>query len=136
MRLYIDKENVESLVKGRKDNLALYTDMSNYIKKGMMVQYNFSKEELLKSQYLQAWFATVSGDGVKSKPEFCPPKDVFPSIRPVKSNFLNNQDSDAYRSIYLLCMDNNISKSIQDKQCVLIGPDFINASPKLILVVR
>ena len=54
MRLYIDKENVESLVKGRKDNLALYTDMSNYIKKGMMVQYNFSKEELKKNQYLQA----------------------------------------------------------------------------------
>ena len=121
MRLYIDKENVESLVKGRKDNLALYTDMSNYIKKGMIVQYNFSKEELLKSQYLQAWFATVSGDGVKSKPEFCPPKDIFPSPRPVKSNFLSNQGSDAYRSIYLLCMDNNISKSIQDKQYVLIG---------------
>ena len=120
MHLYIDKENVESLVKGRKANLGLYTDIANYIKKGMMVQYNFSKEELLKNQYLQVWFRTISGDGVKSKPEFCPPKNVFPST-PVKLNFLSNQDSDAYRSIYLLCMDNNISKLIQDKQCVLIG---------------
>ena len=121
MRLYIDKENVESLVKGRKDNLAFFTDMANYIKKGMLVQYNFSKDELLKSQYLQAWFATVSGAGVKSKPEFCPPQEIFPSIRPVKSNFLSGQGADAYRSIYLLCMDENISRSIEEKQCVLIG---------------
>lgn len=95
--------------------------MVNYIRKGLTVQYNFSKEEFQKNQYLQAWFNTVSGDGVKSKPEFCPPKVVFPNIRPVKTNFLSNQGADAYRSVYLLCMDNNVSKSIQDKQCVLIG---------------
>ena len=123
MRLYIDKENIESLIKGRKENLTLYSEISRYVKKGIMVQYNFPREEMLKNQYLQVWFSTVKGDGVLSKSLFCPDEVVFPE-RPVKTNFFNtceDPQKDVYRSIYLLCIDEHISKNIQEKQCVLIG---------------
>lgn len=120
MHIYIDKENIESLVRGKKENLDLYSEMTRFIKKGMSVQYNFPKEEMLKNQYLQAWFSTVGGDGVSTKHDFCPPMNVFPD-RPVKSNFLCNCDSDAYRSIYLICIDVNVYNSIQEKQAILIG---------------
>lgn len=120
MRLYIDKENIESLIKGRKENLELYSELARYIKRGLLVQYNFSKDDMLKNQYLQAWFSTVGGDGVTSKPDFCPPQSVFP-MRPVKTNFLSSCGSDAYRSIYLLCTDENISKNLKEKQAILIG---------------
>lgn len=120
MRLYIDKENLESLVQGRKDHSSLYDEFARSVKKGLGVHYNFPKEEFLKNQYLQAWFTTVKGDGVKSTSEFCPPKSVFP-VRPIKSNFLNTCGPDEYRSLFFLCMDKNIATVIQNKQCVLIG---------------
>ena len=119
MRLYIDKENVESLVQGRKEHLALYDEFTRSVKKGLEVYYNFSKEEYLKNQYLQAWFATVKGDGVNSNSLFCPPNKVFPE-RPIKTNFLSTCDSDEYRSLYFLSMEKNIASIIQDKQCILI----------------
>lgn len=120
MNLYIDKENIESIITNRKDNLAKFSEFARYVKKGLMVHYNFPKEEMLRNQYLQAWFATVKGDGVSSVSEFCPPSNVFPD-RPVKTNFLSFCQSNAFRSIYFLSMDRNISKAIQDKQCILIS---------------
>lgn len=120
MHLYIDKENVESLVKGRKDHLALYDEFVRSVKKGLGVYYNFSKDEFLKNQYLQAWFSTVRGEGVSTNSSFCPPYNVFPE-RPIKTNFLSTCESDAYRSIYFLCMDDNTASVIKNKQCVLIG---------------
>lgn len=120
MHLYIDKENVESLVQGRKNHLTLYDEFVRSVKKGLVVYYNFSKDEFLKNPYLQAWFTSVKGDGVKTSSDFCPPNDVFPP-RPVKTNFLNSCGPDAYRSLYFLCMEEHISKTIQEKQCILIG---------------
>ena len=119
MRLYIDKENIESLVQGRKEHLALYEELARSVKKGLRVYYNFSKEEFLKNQYLQAWFSTVRGDGVKTDLDFCPPNNVFPE-RPIKTNFLSTCDTDEYRSLYFLNMEDNIAQTIQNKQCVLI----------------
>ena len=120
MHLYIDKENLESLVKGRNNNLDLYAEITRYVKKGLEVHYNFSKEEFLKNVYLQAWFQTVKSDGVTSSSTFCPPKEIFPE-HPVKSNFLNDSPFEAYRSLYLLNMEDSISQTIKNKQCILIG---------------
>lgn len=120
MRLYIDKENIESLVKGRKENFTLYSEIARYIKRGLLVQYNFPKDDMLKNPYLQAWFSTVGGDGVNSKPEFCPPQSIFP-CSDFKANFYTSCGSDAYRSIYLLCRDENVTRNIREKQAILIG---------------
>lgn len=122
MHLYIDKENIESLIKNKNNELCneLYNEITRYVKKGMTVHYNFPKEEMLNNLYLQAWFKTVKGDGVETTSSYCPPESVFPN-RPVKTNFLNSCKADAYRSIYLLCIDENVSKTIQEKQCILIG---------------
>lgn len=120
MRLYIDKENIESLVQGRKEHLTLYDEFVRSVKKGLGVYYNFSKEEFLKNPYLQAWFSSVRGDGVKTNSDFCPPNNVFPE-RPVKTNFLNSCNVDGYRSLYFLRMEDHIAKAIQNKQCILIG---------------
>ena len=123
MRLYIDKENLESLVQGRKKHLALYDELIRAVKKGLGVYYNFnfSEEAFLKNQYLQAWFNAVKGDGVKTESEaFCPPHNVFPE-RPIKTNFLSTCNPDEYRSLYFLCMEDNIAKAIQNTHCILIG---------------
>ena len=120
MRLYIDKENIESIITNRKDNLDKFSELARYVKKGLIVHYNFPKEEMLENQYLQAWFKTVKGEGVSSVSEFCPPSNVFP-VRPVKTNFLSSCQPNALRSIYFLNMKQNISKVIQDKQCILIS---------------
>lgn len=120
MRLFVDKENIESLVKGRKDNFTLFSEIARYIKRGLLVQYNFSKDDMLKNPYLQAWFSTIGGDGVSSKPDFCPPKSIFPSSD-FKTNFYTSCGSEAYRSIYLLCRDENVTRNIREKQAILIG---------------
>ena len=88
MRVYIDKENIESLVKGRKNHPNLFDEFVRYIKKGLPVHYNFSKDVFNENQYIRAWLSNIMGDGVSTKSDYCPPENVFPS-RPVKTNFLS-----------------------------------------------
>ena len=116
MRLYIDKDNIQSLVKGASKNLDLYRTLVRYVKNGLNVHYNFDLKDVTGS--VNAWFLAVYGDGVKTDYVFSPPENLFPK-RPFQT--LEDFDSNAYRSIYLLNINNEDAKRIQDKQSILLG---------------
>lgn len=116
MKLYIDKENLISLIKS-KDNY-LFEDCQLLIRKELDVQYNFEKSEIEKNEYLLAWFQRF-GDGIKGEQIFSSPERVYPA-RPVKSNFYINGEGETFNSIYLID-DEHICEVIAEKSCVLIG---------------
>ena len=70
MVLYIDKENLISLV--RSEDKACFVEYSNLIRKNLDIQYNFSKEEIRGDEFLTFWFSQL-GSGVGGVQEFCPP---------------------------------------------------------------
>lgn len=121
MKLYIDKENIKSLVQNRNMHEDDFTAFINLVKKDLDVQYNFeNSDEIRKNQFLSLWFMSVLGQGVKSSYSFCPPSTVFPD-RPIKSNFHTLKGKYALCSVYLLDDDSHIIKIIQNKNSVLIG---------------
>ncbi len=122
MKLYIDKENIKSILLGREEHLDLFLEIVTYIKKGLDVHYNFSKEEILKDKYIEAWFRTVKGFGVNTSSVYCPTESVFPQ-HPISKHFISqiSKNEDGIRSIYLIHGDKNIINSIEKKNVVLIG---------------
>ena len=117
MRLYIDKENLISLIESRDNEC--FEDCARVIRKDLDVQYNFSKQEILSNEYLMSWFSQF-GQGIKGKQSFVPENSAYVvPPRPLKSNFYT-RDSNALTSIYLL-NDAHICDVVQQKSCVLIG---------------
>ena len=118
MRLYIDKENITSLMKGRSENTFLYNELLRYIKNGIEVQYNFEKKDE-GDVFINTWISAAYSDGVKNKPIYCPPEDVFPT-RPFTS--LKRFTGDDLCSIYLLNFEKeDQARNIQKKQSILVG---------------
>ena len=117
MKLYIDKENLISLMKSR--NQSEFFDCSNLIRKNFDVQYNFNKNELKSDALLMAWFSSY-GDGVKGEQNFAERDEDKLPPRPLKSNFYNSGNTSWLTSVYLL--DNtHICGVIKEKSCILIG---------------
>jgi hypothetical protein len=115
MNLYIDRENIISIIKNR--NHALYSDCLKTMQKHLNVYFNFNKEELFKDANLMAWFKYfTSGIGAKNKLIFN--QDVFPE-RPLKSNAYITFDKEQLSSIYLI-NDERI-QILKDKGAVLVG---------------
>lgn len=130
MKLYIDKENLISLIKS-KDNY-LFEDCQLLIRRELDVQYNFEKSEIWKNEYLLAWFQRF-GDGIKGEHIFSSPERVYPA-RPVKSNFYISGGGESFNSIYLID-DEHICEVIAEKSCVLIGKigDEVNVLERLMI---
>ena len=61
MVLYIDKENLISLV--RSEDKAAFAEYAALVKKNLDIQYNFPKEEIRGNEYLTFWFSQF-GSGV------------------------------------------------------------------------
>ncbi len=115
MDLYIDKENVLSLIKNQDNNL--YSDSLKTMQKQLNVNFNFTKETIASDVNLMAWFKFfTSGMGENNKQSFTPEK--FP-VRPLKSNTSNTFDTKQLSSIYLLD-DPDITKLI-NAGSILIG---------------
>ena len=109
MVLYIDKENLISLV--RSEDKACFVEYSNLIRKNLDIQYNFSKEEIRGDEFLTFWFSQL-GSGVGGVQEFCPPRNIVPK-RPMKSNFIKDLDASGRSALFFL---NDI-----DKCCVMVS---------------
>lgn len=118
MRLYIDKENLISLISSKAQDS--FEDCARAVRRELDVQYNFSKEEIKSNDALQFWFNRF-GQGVKGTQDFVPEKkpEVFPP-RPLKTNFYNDKNPETLKAIYLL-NDNHICDLVKQKSCVLIG---------------
>ena len=117
MKLYIDKENLQSLVRSKNDDA--FDDCVRMLKQQMDVQYNFPKEDILNDEYIAFWFNKL-GDGVKTNHDYCPPKNIVPSRADLKTNFYKDYDKKGLSSVYLL-NNNHICDSVSDKSCILIG---------------
>lgn len=116
MVLYIDKENLLSLVESR--NHPNFESCEKLVRNNMDIHCNFSKEEVVENDLLQFWFS-LYGQGVGGKVMFCPSEEITPA-RPLKTNFYNSYTKDQLSSIYLL-NENDKCDLISLKSCVLIG---------------
>ena len=115
MDLYIDKENVLSLIKNQDNKL--YSDSLKTMQKQLNVNFNFTKETIASDEYLMAWFKFFTSNiGENNKQSFS--ADKFP-VRPLKSNTSNTFDTKQLSSIYLID-DPDITKLI-NAGSVLIG---------------
>ena len=116
MVLYIDKENLISLV--RSEDKACFVAYSNLIRKNLDIQYNFSKEEIRGDEFLTFWFSQL-GSGVGGVQEFCPPRNIVPK-RPMKSNFIKDLDASGRSALFFL---NDIDKctAVESKCCVMVS---------------
>lgn len=117
MRLYIDKENLVSLMSSK--DMDSFEECARVMRRNLDVKYNFSKEEIRSNELLMAWFMRF-GQGVTGNIEYNnSDQDTFPP-RPLKSNFYNNEREDSLYSIYLL-NDSHICDVVNQKGSVLIG---------------
>lgn len=119
MVLYIDKENLLSLMESR--NHPNFESCEKLVRNNMDIHYNFSKDEILENELLTAWFRQY-GQGVGgATPNFCPPSTITP-IRPLKSNFTNSYSMSQLSSVYLINDENDdVFEHVTKKSCVLIG---------------
>lgn len=130
MDLYIDKENLESLISNRKNER--YNDCFRVIQKQLNLYFNFEKNEILKNDLLKTWFSMLTqGVGKHVKHEFLSEK--FPT-RPLKHCFHKNLNSNQLSSIFLL--NENLIADIKNSGVLLIGEkgDEISTLSKLFLL--
>ena len=116
MVLYIDKENVISMV--RSEDKASYIEYAALVRKHMDIQYNFPKEEIKSNEYLRFWFSQL-GSGVEGNHTFCPPQNVVPE-RPMKANFYNSIDANGLSSIFFLDDERKVS-AVAERCCVIVA---------------
>lgn len=126
MRVYIDKENLLSLLSSSKD--PRYEDCIRMLQKQCDVFFNFSKEEIIKhpiseidsinQEKLHA-FVTDLGDGKWKKwQRLKDNEDPFPS-RPLRTDIYSGNQNDMM-AVYLL--NDNKTEAFQREGCLLIYP--------------
>ena len=118
IRLYIDKENIKSIVQSRDKDL--FDDCARLIRKNIDIHYNFSKNEVVKDPYMQLWFRCVMGQGVDNQYDYSESEDDILPIRPISyEDFAPDGEEDPF-GIYLL-EDKEACLEIKKHNCVLIG---------------
>lgn len=116
MNLYIDIENLESLIKGNKHTL--YNDCIKAIQKQLSVFFNFSKKELKSNELLLSWFQLMTeGAGEKNSFNYLD-EHKFPKRPLCKGCYLNFSDNQ-FSSIFLI-NDEHID-SVRNDGALLIG---------------
>jgi len=100
MDIYIDKENLLSLINSRAENL--YNDCIKTLKKQLNVFFNFPKEDLKNDEKLMTWYSSFS-QGVGGNNTFSFGASFPP--RPLKSNTYKNFNSRQLSSAYLISDD-------------------------------
>lgn len=97
MDIYIDKENLLSLINFKAENL--YNDCIKTLKKQLNVFFNFPKEELKADEKLMSWYTDFS-QGVGENNTFVFGTNFLP--RPLKSNSHKSFNSHQLSSVYLI----------------------------------
>lgn len=117
MWLYIDKANVESMVKAKDPDM--FYECTRMICRGIDVHYNFQKQEMMSNPYLQIWFRKTKGQGVQNRTEFTDKRNTVLPDRPVHIVDFGNGKEDV-DAIYLLD-DKKACDDIEKHNCILIG---------------
>lgn len=118
MKLYIDKENVESMVKA-KDGELLY-ECTRLIRKGIDVHYNFPKSDFLSNSLLKIWFEKTKGHGVNNSTEYSDKDTDISPRRPLSVEAYEPGGSEDVEALYLL-KDTKNCQEIEKYNCVFIG---------------
>ena len=98
MDIYIDKENLLSLINSRTESL--YNDCIKTLKKQLNVFFNFPKDDLKANDKLMAWYSSFQ-EGVGENNNTFTFGNNFPP-RPLKSNSYKNFNSNQLSSAYLI----------------------------------
>jgi hypothetical protein len=115
MNLYIDKENLLSLIENSSHDL--YTDCIKTIKNQLDVFFNFSKSEVKENEGLMAFLKLCSTGVANSKMEFLD-NEKFPQ-RPLKSNTYSTFTKEQLSAIYLINDEKLLP--LKEKGAVLVG---------------
>lgn len=113
MRVYIDKNNLESLVSSAAH--PLFLDCNRMLKNKFDIYFNFKKEEIKDCVDIKQWIATLS-HGFCGDIKFL--ETLFP-VRPLKSNMHNSFNRDQLSSIYMI--DDEKGQALRDNGCFLIS---------------
>ena len=116
MYLYIDKENIESLIKSKSHKL--YDDCFKAIKKQFNVFFNFSKKEMKSNELLMPWFQLLV-DGVGNDSKFTFLDDMPFPVRPITKDIIQSFNDNKLSAVYLLS-DENIHH-LKNVGAVLVG---------------
>lgn len=99
MKLYIDLNNLESIVKSKDSDV--FDEFVLLVKRDLDVHYNFDKKEMLTNKYVDYWFKRIKGQGKITKDEILPEFQIYPD-RPVKDDFYTHPEHNASCSIFML----------------------------------
>lgn len=119
MWLYIDKENVESMVKLGKDS-DMFFECTRLIKRGIDVYYNFSKKEMVSSPLLQVWFNRTKGSGVNNRTKYSETTATVKPKRPLNCDDFGPNGEANVEAIFLL-REQGDCQAIEKHNCVFIG---------------
>lgn len=137
MKLYIDKENLISLLKQGKDESITeeYNEIKRLLKRQLELVFNFDKDECRNNPLLLQWLNQLSqGRGNNnSTDEFKYPP--FPD-RPIKNNFRTDMPWEIFHSVFLvndvktdvLKEDNNMLIGNVGEETKLLSTLFCNSS--------
>lgn len=115
MYLYIDKENIESLIENRGHKL--YNDCIKTIQNHLDVYFNFSKKEIKSNEDLLSWFQLLT-DGAGTGTQKFLDEYVFP-VRPIKDQCHIDFSYNKLTAIYLIS-DENIH-NLKNSGALLVG---------------
>ena len=116
MNLYIDKENVFSLIRSMRKDPQRYEDCVRLMRRNLNVKFNFSPDGLspVERELFDVFFEDLNYAGTDKT--FL--ETAFPQ-RPLKANCYNQFSTEHLRSVYLL--DDPKVGVVIDKGCLLIG---------------
>lgn len=120
MNLYIDKENVLSLIKDINSNGSdfKHQDCARMLSRQLALKFNFRKEEVASDESLMNFMQLIA-DGRGNKEVIDEYRDEPFPVRPLKSNCYTLFSSRQLMAVYLL-NDDNIDK-LKEKNALLVG---------------
>ena len=114
MRLYIDKNNIESFIRSINSMPAEFEKCNLMLKKHFDMHLNLSKEDFAQSELCMSWANTLLDGRGKNVIHFDAPNKVFPQ-RPIDSTtFGGGFDEQQNCSVYLL-EDNSVASTLEAK---------------------
>lgn len=118
MDLYIDKENVESLMK--EEDKGSIRSCAELVREGMNVHYNFSRRDFHSSENIRLWLQMTKGEGVQGETSFSEKdSDIIPR-HPVRIKDFGPSGEGEFDAVYLLNKESQ-SEEVIKHNCILIG---------------
>lgn len=117
MELYIDKENLKSLIRSRDHEL--YGDCIRMVKRNFDIQFTFPYEEILKDEMLSLWLIGFN-EGLKGGSGTIK-YDVQVPSRPLKTNVYNEFNNDANKMSAVYLLDDEKIDELANRKFMLFG---------------